>query len=274
MKRKLISCLVALSVLMAGVMPLVVCADEDYEGRPSGLKDEEWAYLSKMRAADGLVRSELGTIRMFLSKPAIDDKDYRALVLSELNALQGYSGMFCTNAPRWFSEISGEYCDTVGAMLKGFTIPIFLSEPDTSKISVKSATSSLASLQKLLNVLQSKLDEMKAKLENRVKNLQDIKDEYYDEDIYSCGLVGEDCFIATAAYGTPATEEIDILRQFRDEFLLHNAPGKAFVATYYATSPPVAEFISEHEVLRTVAREGFVDPVVAVVRLTQTWWVE
>ena len=82
------------------------------------------------------------------------------------------------------------------------------------------------------------------------------------------------CFIATAAYGSPAAEEIDILRQFRDEFLLHNPPGKAFVAVYYATSPPIAEFISRHEVLRTAVREGFVDHVVTLVELTESLWSE
>ena len=80
------------------------------------------------------------------------------------------------------------------------------------------------------------------------------------------------CFIATAAYGSPAAEEMNILRQFRDEFLLHNPPGRAFVAVYYVTSPPIAEFISRHEVLRATVRQGFVDHVVTVVEQTESWW--
>ena len=83
-----------------------------------------------------------------------------------------------------------------------------------------------------------------------------------------------DCFIATAAYGTPAAGEIDVLRRFRDDFLLHNAPGKAFVVCYYVFSPPVADFISEHELLRTVVREGFVEPAVRVAELTRPCWAE
>ncbi|UCH50895.1 MAG: hypothetical protein JSV54_07775 [Chloroflexota bacterium] len=84
----------------------------------------------------------------------------------------------------------------------------------------------------------------------------------------------EDCFIATAAYGSPTAREIDILRQFRDEFLVHNYPGRTFVDFYYTTSPPIASFISEHEMLRVAVREGFVDPIVAVVEFTESWWAE
>ena len=37
---------------------------------------------------------------------------------------------------------------------------------------------------------------------------------------------------------------------------------------------PIADFISEHEILRTVVREGFVDPVVKIVDFTENWWAE
>ncbi len=75
------------------------------------------------------------------------------------------------------------------------------------------------------------------------------------------------CFIATAAYGTPTNEEINILRRFRDRVLLRNKLGAAFVAFYYRTSPPIADFISRHEFIRTIVREGFVDPLVNLVKL-------
>ena len=71
------------------------------------------------------------------------------------------------------------------------------------------------------------------------------------------------CFIATAAYGTPMAEEIDILRDFRDEFLLTNPVGEALVELYYNTSPPVAEFIAEHPTLKQVVRSGL-EPVIAM----------
>jgi len=71
------------------------------------------------------------------------------------------------------------------------------------------------------------------------------------------------CFIATAAYGTPMAEEIQILREFRDKYLLNNPLGQAFVDFYYKVSPPVAECITEHPSLKPIVRTGLV-PVVAM----------
>jgi subtilisin family serine protease len=62
------------------------------------------------------------------------------------------------------------------------------------------------------------------------------------------------CFIATAAYGTPLAPQVEILRTFRDRLLLTNAPGRLFVALYYRTSPPLANFIAGHDLLRAGVR--------------------
>ena len=75
------------------------------------------------------------------------------------------------------------------------------------------------------------------------------------------------CFIATAAYGTPLHEDIDVLRAFRDEYLMTNSLGRTFVEIYYAASPPIADVIRENEGLRTAVREGLVKPLVYVTRL-------
>jgi hypothetical protein len=71
------------------------------------------------------------------------------------------------------------------------------------------------------------------------------------------------CFIATAAYGTPLAEEIQILREFRDEYLLTSSVGQALVDLYYRVSPPIAEFITEHPSLKPIVRAGLL-PAVAV----------
>ncbi len=65
---------------------------------------------------------------------------------------------------------------------------------------------------------------------------------------------GGGCFIATAAYGSALHPQVTILREFRDKYLLTNAPGRVFVACYYSLSPPLANFIARHEALRILSR--------------------
>lgn len=71
------------------------------------------------------------------------------------------------------------------------------------------------------------------------------------------------CFIATAAYGTPMAEEIQILGEFRDRYLLTNPVGQALVDFYYSVSPPIAEFIAERPHLKPLVRVGLA-PVIAM----------
>jgi len=79
----------------------------------------------------------------------------------------------------------------------------------------------------------------------------------YDDvrfDEIGVSLPAGGCFIATAAYGTPLAEEIQVLRQFRDEYLLTNTVGRLFVSLYYEGSPPLAHLISKHEGLKAITR--------------------
>ena len=71
------------------------------------------------------------------------------------------------------------------------------------------------------------------------------------------------CFIATAAYGSAMADDIEVLREFRDEYMLTNPVGEALVEFYYAVSPPIAEFITEHPSLKPIVRAGLA-PAVAV----------
>ena len=71
------------------------------------------------------------------------------------------------------------------------------------------------------------------------------------------------CFIATAAYGTPMADEIQILRELRDEYLLTNPLGQGLVDVYYRISPPIAEFITEHPNVKPIVRAGLL-PAVAI----------
>ncbi len=65
---------------------------------------------------------------------------------------------------------------------------------------------------------------------------------------------GGGCFIATAAYGSLLEPHVALLQQFRDAYLLTNTPGKTFVSLYYRYSPPIADYIAEHELLKRVVR--------------------
>ncbi len=70
------------------------------------------------------------------------------------------------------------------------------------------------------------------------------------------------CFIATAGYGE-ATGEVGILCDFRDQCLKTNPLGRMFVKAYYTVSPPIADFIAEHETLKAATRVAL-KPLVAV----------
>jgi hypothetical protein len=72
------------------------------------------------------------------------------------------------------------------------------------------------------------------------------------------------CFIATAAYGSYLHPHVQLLRNFRDEYLLTTAPGRAFVAFYYHWSPPLADFIARHAMVRSATRLALTPLIVAV----------
>ncbi len=77
-----------------------------------------------------------------------------------------------------------------------------------------------------------------------------------DDAIPDDAIPEAECFVATAAYGAPMAEDIQVLRDFRDEYLLTNPLGQAVVGIYYRVSPPTAEFITEHPSLKPIVRAG------------------
>jgi C1A family cysteine protease/methionine-rich copper-binding protein CopC len=65
---------------------------------------------------------------------------------------------------------------------------------------------------------------------------------------------GGGCFIATAAFGSPIEPHVQILRDFRDRYLRGHEAGNFLVRSYEKLSPPVARFISDHEILKAAVR--------------------
>ena len=97
----------------------------------------------------------------------------------------------------------------------------------------------------------------------------DIDDGKMDQGKTTVGFVGtaaefitaeedddDGCLIATAAYGSRMAKEVKVLQKVRDEYLLANELGKAFVSAYYKYSPPLADWIAKHPVMRKIVRIG------------------
>ncbi len=80
--------------------------------------------------------------------------------------------------------------------------------------------------------------------------------EGYSPPSSSSGGGGGGCFIATAAFGSPIDKHVQILKDFRDIYLLKSRHGVAFVKTYYKYSPPIANVIARHGILKNVVRIG------------------
>jgi hypothetical protein len=75
---------------------------------------------------------------------------------------------------------------------------------------------------------------------------------YTGGNLSNSGVIG--CFIATAAFGSKFEKHVQLLRRFRDLYLMPYKIGRVFVNAYYAYSPPMADFIADHNTLRTMVR--------------------
>ena len=68
-------------------------------------------------------------------------------------------------------------------------------------------------------------------------------------------------FVITSTMGEPNHPIVDEFRTFRDEKLLTNELGKAFVHFYYKVGPYAASIISKSEILRKFSFSFFVNPI-------------
>jgi hypothetical protein len=75
--------------------------------------------------------------------------------------------------------------------------------------------------------------------------------------------VGGGCFIASAAYGSYLDNQVQVLREFRDRYMITNPVGRALVSVYYKLSPPMARLINEHPALKPVVRVSLL-PAIAL----------
>lgn len=96
----------------------------------------------------------------------------------------------------------------------------------------------------------------------RIENAGMLESEPWPEiESISIGKESEEgCFIATAACGTPDHEHVETLRRFRDESLYGTTLGELFIRTYYALSPPIADWIVKSPRRRRIVRTLLVRP--------------
>ncbi len=85
---------------------------------------------------------------------------------------------------------------------------------------------------------------------------------------------GKRCIIATVTYGGELSDEVQLLRGFRDKMVMRSSLGRSFMeafnAFYYSWSPQVAEKIDESPVLKTYMKYT-IYPLIYTLRVCQ--WI-
>lgn len=85
-------------------------------------------------------------------------------------------------------------------------------------------------------------------------NLMFVQEDTDNSNGGSGGGSGGGCFIATATYDSYLDPHVQVVKTFRDDYLLPNPIGRVFVGLYYRTSPPIANIINEHRALKAATR--------------------
>jgi hypothetical protein len=83
-------------------------------------------------------------------------------------------------------------------------------------------------------------------------------------DVNNVKFKSPGCFIASAVYGSPYANEVVILKEFRDNWLLRFRLGKLFVDFYYWISPPIANKIAKSNSLRALTKSTLIVPLIKI----------
>ncbi len=106
-------------------------------------------------------------------------------------------------------------------------------------------------------------EELKSIRKNILEIAKDIDPDFEPENVKTGGgsTSTGGCYIATATVGEERHPILFTLRKFRDEHLLTNPLGRAFVSAYYATAPYLARVIERSKLLRSLSMRLVVKPL-------------
>lgn len=76
---------------------------------------------------------------------------------------------------------------------------------------------------------------------------------------------GGKCFVATAAYGSELSQQVNYLRLLRDKRLMKSEMGRNFIRLYYRVGPLLAASIEYNSVKRALVRT-LLWPIVSVAK--------
>lgn len=278
--------LVLLAALVLAGFPGIVVANDSSEDLVSQLTKTESDCVNSTRVKYASIRAQLAPLRSALAAPShVTEQEWSSLAGGPVFLTTGL-----LTPPPAFASIQGlnqevggaaasldrccKYCNPAGQLVSDAA---YLGMDESFLIMAEWLADLNSATEKLEGSLLAAEVGLELLVVLRVEELEQQEEQVETagglSDLFGISLDPWDyCFIATAAYGTPAAEEIQVLRDFRDGVLLQSAAGRDLVGFYYAASPPVADFIAEHEWLRTTVREGIVDPIVWLVREAQPLW--
>ena len=103
------------------------------------------------------------------------------------------------------------------------------------------------------------------------KNLTEISDGNITVKMTSSGGANieksKGCYIASLCYGSSESQEVILLKRYRDEVLSKHLLGRAFIKSYYLFSPKLVALLYKRSNINSVIRDFILAPI--IFRLTR-----